>query len=114
MHKTDLHAEAAARNIRIPQPRTLARYGLTEVGWLMLLESQGWACAVCGKADATFNTDHEHVKGWKRMPPEERVKYVRGILCWWDNRYVVQSNISAATSENITAYLKKYEARRDS
>lgn len=111
--ETWLRNESESRGIRAPQIRTLKIYGIDELTWLWLLASQGWKCAICQKSKATWNTDHEHVPGWKKLPPEERVRYVRGILCWHCNRHVVNSNLSAADGRRLAAYLEAYEARRD-
>lgn len=99
---------------RIPRQSTLNIYGLTEYEWLHLLNAQGWVCGCCGKGrgGAPWNTDHHHVKGWKKLPKEEKKKYVRGILCWRCNKIVVGSRLTAAESGRITAYLRKYEARK--
>lgn len=108
-----LRAEALGRGIQAPLSRTLKIYGIDELIWLRLIASQDWKCAVCNKSKATWNTDHEHVPGWKKLPPEERARYVRGILCWHCNRHVVNSNLSAADGHRLAAYLDRYEARRD-
>jgi hypothetical protein len=97
---------------RIPITKTLNRYGLTEYEWLSLLNSQAWRCGCCGKEKQTWNIDHEHVKGWKRMSPEDRKKYVRGILCWRCNKLVVGSRLTYEESKKITRYLKVYEGRK--
>jgi len=57
--------------------RRLARYGLTEEEYRVLLESQAGRCAICGspeavrgKPEARFRVDHDHKTG-----------AVRGLLC---------------------------------
>lgn len=109
-----MRREAARRGIIPPQPTTLRRYGLTVLEWLALLAGQGWRCPVCEKRTGVrWVTDHEHVPAWKAKPPEERKRYVRGVLCSFDNHRRVHSRISAAESQRITDYLATYEARRD-
>lgn len=98
---------------RIPITKTLNRYGLTEYEWLFLFNSQGWKCGCCRKDRQTWNIDHEHVPKWSRLEPEERKKYVRGILCWRCNKTVVGSRLSAADGRAIYQYLRAYELRRD-
>lgn len=106
--------EAKRRGIIAPQPATLRRYGITVKDWLALLAGQGWRCPVCLKRTGVrFVTDHEHVVGWKGKPPEERKRYVRGILCAFDNHRRVNSRISAAEARRVADYLAAYEARRD-
>lgn len=104
--------EAESRGIFPPQPRTLGRYGITADDWLALLECQGWKCAVCERTGRKWNTDHEHVPGWMKMPDDRRRIYVRGILCWHCNRRVVPSNLSAADARRVHTYLDTYEKRR--
>ena len=110
-----LELEAARHGVKPPGPATLRRYGLTADEWLALLEAQGWRCPICGKGGArvTWNTDHDHVPGWKNLPPEERKRYVRGVLCAYDNHRRVNSRMSAAEARRIADYLAAYEARRD-
>jgi len=56
--------------------------------------------------------DHEHTKGWKQMPPEERAEYVRGLTCWFDNHSYLGRGITIEKAQNVVAYLKRYAARR--
>lgn len=109
----DLRQEASERGIRVPLARTLDKYGIDDLFWLALLAGQDWKCAVCLKSRATWNTDHQHVPGWSKMPPERRRIYVRGVLCWHCNRTVVPSNLSAADGRRVADYLRRYEERRD-
>jgi len=111
---TAVEWEAARRGIKPPGLPTLRRYGLTAAGWLRLLKAQGWKCPVCHKTGAgvKWNTDHDHVPGWKNMPPEERRRYVRGVLCAYCNHRRVNSRMSALEARRIANYLEAYEARR--
>jgi hypothetical protein len=108
-----LAQQAERLGIRPPTPPTLKRYGLTEDDWLELLAGQGWVCAVCLRRVVTWNTDHEHVARWKTLPPEERRRYVRGVLCIHCNYRKVPSRQDAAEAARVAAYLERYEARRD-
>ena len=84
-------------HITIPSPATLAKYGLDVGTWERMLRDQGYCCGVCGrvpnpsKRDGKVRLviDHEHVRGWKAMPPERRVLYVRGLTCWKCNTDVL-------------------------
>lgn len=105
--------DAKQRGIAVPQPRTCARYGLTVDEWLDMLAGQGWKCPICLKAVKKFTTDHEHVVAWKKMPPEQRRRYVRGILCIHCNWKIVHSRLTAAQARRIADYLTAYEGRRD-
>jgi hypothetical protein len=112
---TALEREASRRGIRPPTPATLRRYGITAIEWLKLLMGQGWRCAVCHKTGGAvkWNTDHDHVPGWAKRPPEERKRYVRGVLCAYCNHRRVNSRMSAEEAQRIADYLAAYEARRD-
>lgn len=111
---TALEKEAARRGIKPPSPVTLRRYGLTAAAWLGLLRAQGWRCPICRKSGAAvrWNTDHDHVPGWRYMEPKERRRYVRGVLCAYCNHRRVNSRMSAREALAIADYLAAYEARR--
>jgi hypothetical protein len=109
-----LITNATQRGIIPPTARTLARYGLSQEDWLGMLERQGWCCPICRKhRGVQFTTDHEHVRGWAKMPPEQRRLYVRGILCRHCNWKIVHSRLTAVQAQRITDYLVAYEERRD-
>lgn len=92
----------------------MRKYGLTELGWLIILDRQDGKCGACGRVPKTLRlvTDHEHVRGWKKMKGPERAKYVRGLLCWTCNHYRLARG---ATPENLLGaanYLIAYEERK--
>ena len=96
--------------IRQPSVTTLEKYGLVLEEWKTIWESQGKKCPVCEKEPKTqspteFMIDHAHVKGWKNMSPEQRKKYVRGILCYFCNRFYLAKAISIQKAKNIIKYL---------
>ena len=101
---------------RTPKKATLRRYGMTAREWRAMLKAQGGVCAVCRTVPKSGRlcTDHEHVKGWKRMPPEERKKWVRGILCFFCNHYYMGRCITVAKARNVLWYLRAFESRRPS
>ncbi len=105
---------AGAWSAKIPGKETLKKYGLTAWDWLVLLEQQGGVCAVCKRVPTTGRLciDHEHVKGWKRMTPEKRKGFVRGLLCFFCNRYYVGRCITVERSRNVTEYLLRYETEK--
>ena len=100
--------------IQVPKPATLKKYGLTEKFWRAIIKRQGPHCAVCGKVPSTNRLviDHEHVKGWKKLPPEQRRRYIRGLCCWVCNHYVLCRGISIAKLKGAVKYLKRYEERK--
>ncbi len=97
-----------------PKPATLKKYGLSEDAWRAILDSQGGVCFVCKRVPGTgrFCTDHEHVKNWKKMPPEQRVLYVRGLLCWTCNNYYLARGITVERAKNVVLYLENYLNKR--
>lgn len=98
-------------SMKPPSQNTLDKYGLTELEWLAILDSQGGVCPICKGVPSTgrFVVDHEHVKGYKKMTPKERALRVRGLLCWFCNHYYVGRCITVEKSRNVTEYLLRYE-----
>jgi hypothetical protein len=96
--------------IKLPKPPTVKRYGLTLQGWVAILDGQGGVCRICEQVPQSGRLciDHEHVKGWKKMAPERRRLYVRGLLCWRCNHYYVGRGITVQRAQNVLAYLEAY------
>ena len=111
---TRLNRVALQRGVRLPQPATLKVYGWTLPEWLAMLDAQGWVCPLCGRfpKEGKFVTDHEHVRGWKKMPPEQRKLYVRGLTCWTCNKFMLQRGMTTVVASNIVVYLERYLERR--
>jgi hypothetical protein len=109
-----LDEKAAKLGIKVPTAATLKKYGLTALDWLIMLDDQSWVCPVMGATPGTgrFVIDHEHVPGWAKMPPEERKKYVRGLVSWYANHAYVGGGISIERATNVLDFLKNYEMRR--
>ena len=89
----------------------LRTYGISVSEYDEILTSQGGVCAICGagKAGKSLPVDHKHVPDYGVMLPEERRKYVRGILCSDCNKALglVKDNITIL--ENMIRYLMDYE-----
>lgn len=102
--------------IKTPSLPTLKKYGLNEDEWRAMAEAQNGRCFVCEKEPGTGRLciDHDHVRGWKNMPPERRKLYVRGLLCWTCNFYYCGKGITVEKSKNVTKYLEQYAARKPS
>jgi hypothetical protein len=96
---------------KIPSKKTLDKYGLSEEEWVAILEKQNFKCPICEKEPSSgiFRTDHYHVPKWKSMPSEQRKKYVRGLLCYFCNRYYVGRSITIEKAENVVKYLSAFE-----
>jgi len=97
-----------------PSPTTLKKYGLSEQEWKAHLDAQGGVCAVCKQEPkkGRLCIDHFHVKLWKKLPPEQRKQWVRGLLCWRCNTTFVGRGVTVERSKAVTAYLETFEARR--
>lgn len=101
-------------DVKPPLPETLRKYGLSLDDWREILERQGGVCAVCElePRSGRLCIDHEHIPRWKKLPPEKRKLYVRGLLCWFCNESYVGRAINIRKARNIVTYLEEYEARK--
>jgi len=100
--------------IWVPQPTTLARYGLTMREWRNMVEEQEYACGCCKKKpnSGKLFIDHEHVRGWKHMPSKNRKLYVRGLACYVCNRFILNHRVSAQLLRHGAEYLERFEMVR--
>jgi len=100
--------------LRLPSKATLRKYGLTIRSWTALLKQQGGKCPIC---DRIFSLkirsviDHEHVKGFKKLPISERARYVRGLCCVSCNWQVLRKAVTLEKARNVVAYLERYTGR---
>lgn len=66
------------------------RFGITLEEYNQMFIKQKGCCGICERHQSEFkkalDVDHEHVEGYNKMPPEEKRKYVRGLLCNSCNR----------------------------
>ncbi len=100
--------------IRAPTDATLRKYGLPREAWAGLLAAQGGVCAICGREPPSGRLviDHEHVPKWKRLAPNERRRYVRGLLCWTCNHWNVSRYMTPERAARVFSYLESYANRR--
>ena len=108
--------DTLGESLKIPKQVTLDKYGLSEGEWGELWCKHDGRCHVCGKPESeestrAMHTDHEHVKGWKKMPPEERKLYIRGLLCYMCNRFRVTRGTTLESAMGLVRYLEDYENR---
>ena len=97
-----------------PSRPTLARYGLALEDWAAICARQGWRCPICERhlSRVRTNIDHEHVAGWKKLPPERRRAYVRGVLCVRCNwKTVPDPTPPSQHLANLLRYIVEYEER---
>lgn len=94
--------------MKLPTPVTLAKYGLTLEEWLAMAERQGGRCAICEKAPSTGRlvVDHRHAPRWRKKPPEERKRYVRGLLCWTCNYFICARGATPEKLRAAASYLE--------
>jgi len=95
-----------------PSKATLKKYGLSYDDWLALYNEQSGKCS-CGRVlEKRTCIDHFHVKGWKKMKPDERKKYVRGLTHWQCNFYFLRKGMTADVARGIAKYLDKFDLNR--
>jgi hypothetical protein len=97
----------------MPAKQSLRRYNLSSDEFDALLACQGGVCAICKQVPSTgrWVVDHEHVRNWKRMKPDRRKQYIRGVLCWWCNYAYLARGMTAQKARRIAAYLEAYDSR---
>ncbi|MHB8407951.1 MAG: endonuclease domain-containing protein [Acidiferrobacterales bacterium] len=82
-------------------------YGLTLEDYYRMLREQDHRCAICGNEEVKqLAVDHEHVEGWAQMLPEERKKYVRGLLCILCNKHRM-AGVDLAMALRMVAFLQR-------
>lgn len=67
--------------------RFLRVYGISLEDWRNMYEEQNRVCKICKSLPPSqrLSVDHVHVRGFKDMSPEEKRKYIRGLLCFLCN-----------------------------
>lgn len=66
-------------------------YGITIEDYERMFEAQDHRCAICLNVPKLkmLNVDHRHVKNYKDLPACEKKKEVRGLLCFFCNKYLM-------------------------
>lgn len=102
-----------AVELREPRPSTLRRYGLTLDDWRAIADRQGRVCAIClgVPASGRLHIEHEHVRGWRHMAPDQRKRFVRGLACWRCNSSFLARGITVERAMNVVSYLAAYVRR---
>jgi hypothetical protein len=94
-----------------PSPPTLAKYGLSLADWQAIADRQNHLWAICKNLPTSGRLviDHEHVKGWAKMPPDQRRRYVRGLVCFHASHAWLGKGMSIERALAMTAYLGAYQ-----
>ena len=84
-------------------------YGLSEEDYTTLFIDQGGVCFICGSPPKTrsLHVDHVHVKGFKKLPPEKKRTYVRGLLCFQCNKFIV-GRVNYEKAQRLIKYLQRF------
>jgi hypothetical protein len=106
--------EGKKYTIREPLPVTLKKYGLSLNEWKNILAEQGYRCPICKRVPSSgmFRTDHLHVQNYKKMSPEKKKLWVRGLPCVHCNRFFLAKGITVEKAQAVVDYLKAFEKRR--
>lgn len=94
--------------------RLRREYGLTVNDYELMLKAQHGVCAICERPSIgrRLSVDHEHIKGFKDFRVEDKKKYVRGLLCFQCNKYLIgrRKRIDAALFDRAAQYLRREKA----
>ena len=78
----------SARDI-IRNKRLYDTYGITLDTYNYMYKTQKGKCLFCDRKYKVLNVDHRHVLKYKKLPPEEKAKEVRGLLCLRCNKFTL-------------------------
>ena len=95
-----------------PASSTLAKYGLSLSEWTAMYDEYDGACHCCGAEGRRLVIDHDHVRGWRDMPPEERKVHVRGLACPSCNHFVLTRYADAEKHRQAAEYLDRHHVLR--
>ncbi len=96
-----------------PSKATCKKYGLTVQEWNDILDRQVGVCSICKRLPPSgiLCVDHQHVRGFKKMPPEQRKRFVRTLACAFCNRRLLAKGITTERARNILAVLEAFDER---
>lgn len=99
--------------IKDPSARVMEKYGVDIAWWRERISAQKGLCPICNGTRERMVIDHEHAKGWKKMPAEKRRAYVRGIVCWFCNLYYLCRGMTVQRAVNTVEYMREFQVRFD-
>jgi hypothetical protein len=86
-------------------------FGLTIAEYNLMLAKQDGHCAICSctpeQNGQALCVDHKHAENYKSLPSEDKVKYVRGLLCTRHNLMLGLAEDNIAELESSAKYLKE-------
>ena len=97
--------------MKLPTSITLRKYGLSEEDYIELYNLGGGICPICKRPLDKPVIDHIHTRNWKKMKPEKRKMFVRGIPCNYCNRRRLARGMTLEIARNIVDYLEQFEKR---
>lgn len=95
--------------MKLPGKYTLRKYGISESEWVTLYGNG--ICPICERPLEHPVVDHLHIRNWKKLKPERRKKYIRGMPCNYCNRRRLAKGMNLKIARNIVKYLEKFEER---
>lgn len=86
------------------------KYGVTVEDYDEILKSQNGVCYICGSEPKLrrLAVDHEHIKGYSKLDPIDKRKYVRGLLCHFCNRFYMGGKPTVEKFKKCIQYIEKY------
>lgn len=102
--------------VKVKQDRFFKTYGVTDTQRELMLSEQNGVCAICKTLPTSgiLCIDHIHQKGFKTMLPVQKIKYVRGLLCYMCNVAIkgfdktVDGQRNRQRLEGTYEYFKRY------
>ncbi len=87
MRKIQTEEEKQQKKQNVKDKNLYSTYGITRDEWTNILIRQEGTCYICRQMPKSgiLCVDHIHVLKYKSMLPEQRKKYVRGLLCYMCN-----------------------------
>ncbi len=98
--------------------RLYTTYGITLEEWQEMWDDQKGVCKICKTLPKSGRLciDHLHAKGYKKMSPEDKKKYVRALICFGCNtvfsRFERRTN-SRWLFEQVQKYFELYPMKGD-
>lgn len=97
--------------MKVPSTQTLKKYGLSHEDWVEMYNLQGGVCPICSRPLEKPVVDHFHIRNWKKMSPQKRKLYVRGLPCSYCNRRLLMRGMNLERARKIVSYLEAFERK---